>query len=121
MVWTGLIFLIVVRAGKFSWSESSHAHCFFLRARQPWKEAQLRRSDGTCVLSLRLWTLFPSLAMDCLANLYLSAAFIVPVARGRFSDAKRLARTSTVATLASLCVTLYVTLRLARRAGIERD
>lgn len=86
--------------------ESPRSQFLFLRARQPWKEAQLRRSDGTCVLSLRLWSLFPSIAMDCLANLYLSAAFIVPVARGRFSDAKRLARTSTVATLASLCVTL---------------
>ncbi|GAA5954680.1 hypothetical protein JCM8115_004659 [Rhodotorula mucilaginosa] len=97
VVWTGLIFLIV-----------------------PWKEAQLRRSDGTCVLSLRLWTLFPSIAMDCLANLYLSAAFIVPVARGRFSDAKRLARTSTVATLASLCVTLGNALALIILHGKER-
>lgn len=44
--------------------------------------------------------------MDCIANLYLSAAFIIPVSRSRFSEAKRLARTSTIATLASLAVTL---------------
>ncbi|GAA5867751.1 hypothetical protein JCM3774_003400 [Rhodotorula dairenensis] len=97
VLWTGLIFLIV-----------------------PWKSAQLRGKDGACVLSLRLWTLFPSLAMDCIANLYLSVVFIIPVARSRFSEAKRLARTSTIATLASLAVTVCNAIALSILHGKER-
>ncbi|GAA5990605.1 hypothetical protein JCM10908_003149 [Rhodotorula pacifica] len=86
----------------------------------PWKRAELRSSDGACVLSLRLWTLFPPLAMDCIANLYLSIAFIMPVSRSRSAEARRLAHVSTVATLAALLVTLGNAITLAVLHGRER-
>ncbi|BGP53554.1 hypothetical protein JCM8202_001495 [Rhodotorula sphaerocarpa] len=86
----------------------------------PWKAARLQPETGGCVLSLRLWTLYSSLSMDLVANLYLSAAFIVPVSRCRSPEARRLAHVSMLATLAALLVTIGNAIVLAVLHGKER-
>lgn len=103
VAWAVMVILIIV--SLFAYREPTDTQ-LTASGLQPWKAARLQPETGGCVLSLRLWTLYSSLSMDLVANLYLSAAFIVPVSRSRSPEARRLAHVSTLATLAALLVTM---------------
>ncbi|GAA6003338.1 hypothetical protein JCM10207_000283 [Rhodosporidiobolus poonsookiae] len=60
------------------------------------------RSDGQCIIGLKLYATIPMLVVDFITNVYLSSGFIIPIYRSNFSKAKRLARVSMIAAIAAL-------------------
>ncbi|GAA5954683.1 hypothetical protein JCM8115_004660 [Rhodotorula mucilaginosa] len=58
--------------------------------------------NGTCHIGLRLFTTIPLLAVETVANLYLTLAFLLPIWRSKSPQILRLARRSSIAALISL-------------------
>ncbi|GAA6059162.1 hypothetical protein JCM10212_005507 [Sporobolomyces blumeae] len=64
--------------------------------------AFIRQHDDACVIGLRLYATVPMLVCDAVVNIYLTAAFVVPIARSKWDKAQRLAMKSCVAAIAAL-------------------
>lgn len=71
---------------------------------QPGRVAVIR--NGTCHIGLRLFTTIPLLAVETVANLYLTLAFLLPIWRSKSPQILRLARRSSIAALISLATSL---------------
>lgn len=59
-------------------------------------------SSSACIIGLKIYATVPMLVVDACVNVFLTAAFIVPIARSRFPKARRLARNSCIAAVAAL-------------------
>lgn len=60
------------------------------------------------VIGLTHWSTIPMLVVDACTNVYLTVGFVWPVWRSAFPAARRLARISCIAAVASLVTSLYV-------------
>ncbi|SCV72731.1 BQ2448_4268 [Microbotryum intermedium] len=67
---------------------------------------EIRQSDGACRIGFKLYSSAPGLALDVLTNIFLTAAFIIPVYRSKFSRARRLAGNSCIAAVAALATSV---------------
>ncbi|SCZ91851.1 BZ3500_MvSof-1268-A1-R1_Chr5-3g08176 [Microbotryum saponariae] len=76
---------------------------------------EIRQNDGACRIGLKLYSTATGLAIDVLTNVLLTAAFIIPVYRSKFSRARRLARKSCMAAVAALALS---TPTLARMGSV---
>ncbi|ORY90700.1 hypothetical protein BCR35DRAFT_245923, partial [Leucosporidium creatinivorum] len=64
--------------------------------------AELRATDGACIIGLKIYATVPMLVVDAAVNIFLTTAFVVPIARSQFHKARRLARNSCIAAVAAL-------------------
>ncbi|GAA5975881.1 hypothetical protein JCM5350_000766 [Sporobolomyces pararoseus] len=73
--------------------------------------AEIRAHDNACVIGLKLYSTVPMLTVDAIVNIYLTAAFVLPVYRSRWHKAQKLAFNSCLAAIASL-VTSFVNIAI---------
>ncbi|GAA5964778.1 hypothetical protein JCM3765_002553 [Sporobolomyces pararoseus] len=73
--------------------------------------AEIRAHDNACVIGLKLYSTVPMLTVDAVVNIYLTAAFVLPVYRSRWHKAQKLAFNSCLAAIASL-VTSFVNIAI---------
>ncbi|KAK4049734.1 hypothetical protein OIO90_005315 [Microbotryomycetes sp. JL221] len=76
-----------------------------------------RSSDGACIIGLKLFATVPMLAVDFAVNVFLTAAFIIPIQRSKFVKARKLARNSAIGAVAALITSTANILILALQHG----
>lgn len=57
---------------------------------------------SACIIGLRIYATVPMLVVDAAVNIFLTTAFVIPIARSSFVKARRLARNSCIAAVAAL-------------------
>lgn len=81
----------------------------------------LRRTDGACIIGLRLYATAATLSVDFAVNVFLTAAFVVPIWRSQFKTARSLARNSVIAALAALATSIANMLILTLQHGHQQS
>ncbi|GAA5873441.1 hypothetical protein JCM16303_001124 [Sporobolomyces ruberrimus] len=79
--------------------------------------ADIREHDNACVIGLKLYSTVPMLTVDAIVNIYLTAAFVLPVYRSRWHKAQTLALHSCIAAVASLITSFANILVLSIQHG----
>ncbi|SCV71871.1 BQ2448_4565 [Microbotryum intermedium] len=80
---------------------------------------EIRQSDGACQIGLRLYSTMTLVVIDATTNIFLTAAFIVPIYRSKFPRARRLAHRSCIASVAALASTVTNVVVIAALHGRE--